>query len=245
MSKTLCGAAVADIDDSDGRARRNLVVFSSLVILAAWLGIPPAAVADRAIGPGGARLDEWRVWTAVLAVLVYLLLRFRFAGEVRVAVGDALDEWRNRLYSDVKRSLSWRVALCWRYNFHSGAFGGRLRNLIDTLHRPIPGDQARATAVYRASITNVEFEQWPNARPNPFQGTVFFTTVRYLDGAWVGKTTGGRGLPYELKGPRRIALLFWTTLGWLLYSKAALEIVAPVALWLVATSAGIYHLVTA
>lgn len=73
------------MDDEDDKVRRNLVMFSMAILLFAWLDVPLAAVAAKLLGdkPEGPQvvLAPWKVWSAVAALLIYLILRYRFSDE--------------------------------------------------------------------------------------------------------------------------------------------------------------------
>lgn len=71
------------MDDEEGKARRNLVICSSLVLAAWWLKVPPEATMDRLVGMKAELVDPLRVWTAAFLVLAYLGLRYRFSVEAR------------------------------------------------------------------------------------------------------------------------------------------------------------------
>lgn len=72
-------------DDTDAKIRRNLVVFSTLIVLVAWLQIPVGEIAvgllklDKLEKP--LQLSQFRLWVACFAVLLYMALRYRFTEE--------------------------------------------------------------------------------------------------------------------------------------------------------------------
>lgn len=67
-------------EDADEKVRRNLVTFSAGVLLFAWLRVPIAALAEKAVGATGWSADPLRAWFAAAAILVYLAVRFHFSG---------------------------------------------------------------------------------------------------------------------------------------------------------------------
>ena len=73
-------------DDSDDKARRNLVVVSAAIVFGAWLKLPEKAIAARVFGQDASDvLQPWRLWAAALALLAYVLWRYRFAPESTLA----------------------------------------------------------------------------------------------------------------------------------------------------------------
>ncbi|VTU30584.1 hypothetical protein H6CHR_03428 [Variovorax sp. PBL-H6] len=94
------------MDDGD-KVRRNLVVASSITMLLAWLQVPLVSVVDRLFGTKaeGYSPTAWRVWVAVLAVLMYLALRFRFSHEVEEGMKAFRDARRQRYRALYQRHL--------------------------------------------------------------------------------------------------------------------------------------------
>lgn len=67
------------MDDDDDKIRRNLVAVSSLLLLGAWLEVTSADVIKRVFGEGfGGQVSTGRLWLAVIVVLTYLALRYKF-----------------------------------------------------------------------------------------------------------------------------------------------------------------------
>jgi hypothetical protein len=84
------------VEDGDDKIRRNLLVVSSAVLVVAWLKLPPGELAERIIGIKASTGDVvagWRVWSAILALLVYLALRYRFHNPTRSAYDKLGERW--------------------------------------------------------------------------------------------------------------------------------------------------------
>jgi hypothetical protein len=82
----------------DEHARRNLLVASALVLLSVWLGSPVGALAKAVLtAEGAAPLSAFRVWAAVLVLLLYLGHRYTHAKQGADALANwiaAIDQWR-------------------------------------------------------------------------------------------------------------------------------------------------------
>lgn len=79
------------MDDDDDKVRRNLVVASALILVWSFLGIPHTVLLEK-IGGGNAVIDPSRLWAVGLALLIYLLARFRFQpafGHLREGLASA------------------------------------------------------------------------------------------------------------------------------------------------------------
>jgi hypothetical protein len=84
--------------DEDDKVRRNLVVFSAAVCITSFLKLPVIQVAATALKSDGSwNPSPWRVWSAALVVLMYLLLRYRFSDKYQAAF--------SLMVSDVKSAL--------------------------------------------------------------------------------------------------------------------------------------------
>jgi len=87
--------------DDDDKIRRNLVVFSAAVLVVAWLEIPVQPVVAKWLGAEGWRLHPVKLWLAVLAVDVYLILRFRFGDQTRETAEELTKVHRKRWRASV------------------------------------------------------------------------------------------------------------------------------------------------
>ncbi len=84
------------MDDDEGKARRNLLIASSLVVLGVWLEVPLPELADKVLGvKGGSSISDWRAWVAVLVVLGYLAHRYGFSEEA----SGLLKRWKQARWS--------------------------------------------------------------------------------------------------------------------------------------------------
>lgn len=102
------------MDDTDDKARRNLVVAAGVICLCAAVGLPLEVVVDRLLGVGheaykGLKVSPVRLWACVLAVLAYLATRYRFAEETTTQIANAKLEWGVLLAQGCEREV--RAAL--------------------------------------------------------------------------------------------------------------------------------------
>jgi len=63
--------------DDDDKIRRNLVMFSALVLVTTGLGLPVNQVLAKITGADAAAVGSRSIWFVALAVLAYLWLRYR------------------------------------------------------------------------------------------------------------------------------------------------------------------------
>lgn len=72
-------------ESDDSKIRRNLVVFSGVIILLTWLRVPVGELAGGLFklekGTQISQISQFRLWIACLVILLYLSLRYRFTKE--------------------------------------------------------------------------------------------------------------------------------------------------------------------
>jgi hypothetical protein len=77
------------VDDEDSKARRNLMIASTVVILAWWLAIPFDQMSTKFLGfAPQVKTFEWRVWFAAVVGLIYFALRFWFSEANKKAIAE-------------------------------------------------------------------------------------------------------------------------------------------------------------
>ncbi|QBK04504.1 hypothetical protein DW355_06630 [Hylemonella gracilis] len=91
---------MTDIDDEDPKVRRNLVAFSSAILLFAWLELPMKAVTEKFVSTSWSA-EPLRVWLAIAGVLIYLAMRFHFIGGGKEAFSTLGDGFLTDLHWQV------------------------------------------------------------------------------------------------------------------------------------------------
>ncbi|MES2973276.1 MAG: hypothetical protein V4757_06690 [Pseudomonadota bacterium] len=69
------------MDDEDDKIRRNLVVVSATILIAAFLEVPQSALLSTLVGKEGSSIPQWKFWAVGCALLAYLGARYRFSHE--------------------------------------------------------------------------------------------------------------------------------------------------------------------
>lgn len=86
--------------DEDDKVRRNLVVFSAGVLLVAWLNVPVQGMLQDALKVKQ-EVEPARTWLAAAAILVYLILRYRFSPDARKLGKDMYGHFSGVAYNRV------------------------------------------------------------------------------------------------------------------------------------------------
>lgn len=217
--------------DDDDKVRRNLVVASSIILLAAWLGMPLAAVAERMLGisagsPATFSLNPNRFWSATLFVILYFFLRYRFSGEARRAVRAFRRERRLILKHKISNTVSRLVATFSRTGKDSDVFNNQLSVIA----------KERAESMSRnGSPVDAGLSQWGS--PKVAVTSVVFTE-QYAGNSGLyfewsvprQSSAAGVSVAFDISGARRVWLNFASTIQALGYSRASIQYVVPVLL---------------
>lgn len=217
--------------DDDDKVRRNLVVASSIILLAAWLGMPLAAVAERMLGisagsPATFSLSPNRFWSATLFVILYFFLRYRFSSEARRAVRAFRRERQLIFKHRASNFLAKLVATFSRTGKDSGVFNNKL---ADTVTQCVE-EMARNTGP-----TDRELPPW--GKPKVVVDSIVFSkqysghSGLFLQ--WTeprkGSMAGGH-VAFDITGTHRFWLNLASTVQALGYSRASIQYVVPLLL---------------
>lgn len=229
------------MDDDDSKVRRNLAVTGGLVILAVWLAIPLDQILEKITGltpdkvPGSAGISPLRVWCAVLAVLMYLGLRYRFAPEGRRLV-RAFRRERGLL---VQRYVQTQVKAALRRYSATGKdspiFHEELHTFAEratrSMRQNVPGRH-----LSRPSVTGspVQFDE-------PYRGNVGLT-FQWLENGVEQAAASGGSIGFEMAGFMRWRVASHATVEALIYSRASTQHVLPVAFGLVAIGIALWKI---
>ena len=76
------------IDDESGKARRNLIVIASFVVLLWWLDLPLTTLMERILGGRSSDVNPAKAWGAVVVALLYFGHRYSYSQEATRATQD-------------------------------------------------------------------------------------------------------------------------------------------------------------
>lgn len=215
-------------DDQDEKIRRNLFVYSSLVIAAWWLGIAPLKIASSKLD-FLADVSAAKILWLTLCVQSYLLLRYRFSRlarrawrEFTVEVGRLV---RSRVCDDIKNRLD-----NFRLNGRSNVFEPQLSDYIAREESERLGTDSSNYRMESICAGSIVFETAWTGSINCVRSFV------YGNGSF-GKTSGGFGLEFQYDKWAQFVIGSRAAITVLLYTRGAVEMMLPVVLGLI--SAGI------
>lgn len=201
------------MDDTDDKARRNLVVAAGVICLCAAVGLPLEVVVDRLLGVGhdsykGLKVSPVRLWLCVLVVLAYLATRYRFADETTTQIANAKLEWGSLLAQGCEREVRAALRRLSRTGADSPVFKERMSAV-----------QAKAVeGPGRNRVTTITFEH-----VGPYIGRVGVGWRSEDD----KRGTSGMRHDFELTGWRRARVQVNAAGFYLFYSRTALQVVIP------------------
>lgn len=210
------------IDDDLDKVRRNLVFSSSLVILAWLLEVPITAALTEKVPTW--QPQQLRVWLAVLAILLYLWIRYRFNYAGDAMFRDTLHQYKARvadlamLYVDGTFRPEKSKGGCLNKTWQEICEEFRVNTV---LHNP----KAKGGA-YSYAFDGLDFP--PDRRG--LSGTV---EVRLRT---VGTVTiaGKVASTFDVRGAARTLLKCRAAVSISMYSKYAVEYLFPPVLWIAA-----------
>lgn len=209
------------VDDTDDKVRRNLVVFSALIVASAWLGHPELWLVTKLLTPEAATPPAWKVSTLALAVLIYLFARYWFSAAHMNARTHMKEEWYLNKYTILLHLITQSIS---KYN--------------KTQKQPIIiktdlSDYSKEEAKERGLSSNEKFEiRFTSVQISQTAAWVgeISTQLEFISSTYSGVSYGGRALIYEIPSMRRGLIKFQATLTQSVYSKTAVEYFTPLAL---------------
>lgn len=89
-------------ESDDAKIRRNLIVFSGLIVLLAWLQVPLTEVISTALKLQTiGRVSPPRLWLACLVFLVYLTHRYWHCADFKSSYARLKGEWFSKKCGDI------------------------------------------------------------------------------------------------------------------------------------------------
>lgn len=236
------------MDDEDSKIRRNLVTASAIVIVTAWLDVSVPDILERVFSlkaPAVPALEiaAWKVWSAILAVLLYFVWRYRWSDEVEKGMKShneaAVLRYQHLIHGTYLENVGrWAVS-----GTYPADVDPLLAKLVDAGLRLYGAvNQPRPQTVVISPIGL----QHPSAH----------TAQVHVYGEWDppreeetlgGMSVGTRGASIEIPIDKRRVDRYWLAARVFahLNSKASMALAWPFGLWIVAAGITSYRLVNA
>lgn len=214
------------MDDTDDKARRNLVIAAGVICMSALAGLPLEVIVDRVLGIGhdaykGLRVSPMRLWACVTLVLAYLATRYRFADETTTQLANAKLEWGSLLAQGCERE----VLAALRRLSRTGADSPIFRDRMAEVQATAPEGLARGR------VSNISFEH---------KGR-YVGRAQWTSGDGLGHTAGHRRA-FHITGWRRARVRVNAAGFLLIHSRTALQVVIPSVLAGVACLVAVWNI---
>ncbi len=202
---------------------------SAAILLAAWLDLPLAGIAERVLGIKGAdKVDPARAWSAVCAVLLYLAYRFAFSDDEQKARDALSTDWQSQRNGRIRRILLREARQAAAGQRPPSPFGVEAAKYFD--------HEAEAHHIDRkdGGVLAIESSEFGVQHDAPWQGKVSVSWHAILPGG-NRISSSGRLLSYSFDGLRgRLPVVLPAGLILVLRSKTSSVAIFPVALALLA-----------
>lgn len=213
-------------ESDDSKIRRNLVVFSTLVLLSAWLHISVGQIGKQIFTIDGTKLDPLDVWLACYAALMYLLVRYRFTsdwGEFdRTFKGNVLE----LKYTLIDKVLNNALIRYHRFGWDSRMFMPTVKKFCEHETAAMAEDSGK-TNLHRA-LAKVEAKNHNNSTWGGLASMSF--TWPKDDPRMTAWNVEHREVPYAIPVAHRIIITLRSYLQTMIYSKSSIHYIVPVLL---------------
>ncbi|MDR7148255.1 hypothetical protein J2W49_000183 [Hydrogenophaga palleronii] len=208
------------IDDGDDKVRRNLVVFSALILASAWLGRPEMWLLSTLINVDAPPL-AWRVTTLALSVLIYLVARYWFS-QAHTAARSAMSVDWSRNMSRVRDTLIEKTLK----NYH------RLKKQPAFIETNLENYCRGAWSTWNGENTSDGELQFLTVHisPNDFWEGSISTTRHFAVAGKTGTSSGGNSLDFNFPPRIRTRIKATAAIHQVFYSRTAVEYFIPLAL---------------
>lgn len=214
------------IEDDNEKIRRNLVFASSLIIILFWLGVGENILIEKLIG-NQIVLTNWKVSTLLIAILVYLSLRYRFAETTQKDFGRLLGEWNAILSANVDRRI--------RHLFKNFTKTQRDTEVFTPKLSAYVNDQITDTAFGEGKNWKLFLLEQTSIHPKDnWSGELKMAIELRSSDGYISKRAGGNSIEYSLNGYGRYFILTVSSLRLAAYTKGAIDFIAPILLAIIA-----------
>jgi hypothetical protein len=214
------------MEDTQEKARRNLVVFCSVVLFCAWLGLDELQLIKRVFGGEylSSQTSASRAVLVALVVLIYLTLRYRFTVSFQKFLNSVEGVWSSRVSDETKNFLNSHLKSVARKNATSKVFSENIRNSIRTAYGMSSNVFDDENFELTLSVTNTGFK-------NPFEGTTNLTVeAKNPTTLQEFASTGGVSYAFKVHGFNRIYVSVKTFVKLVVYSEISVENLVPMAM---------------
>jgi len=226
-------------EDTNERARRNLLLFSASVLIYIWLGMPELVFLKKLLGLDAAVVEPVRFTAVAFLIQIYLVLRYRFSPASAGAIADLQRDLGSLRHKWVTAQLhkglrdfnrTKRQPDFYKTDLKAYAVEALKQEEAIFPNREEHGeDETSTTGPMNVSIDYAGFTPGIDIWTGRVQVTRSYETDRKI-----GTSAGGMQLDYSFSRRARIAMTVGATPR-LLYTHFAVEYAIPVLVAAIAT----------
>ena len=214
------------MEDTQEKARRNLVVFCSVVLFCAWLGLDEVQLIKRVFGGDnlGSGVSATRAVIVALVVVIYLSLRYRFTQSFQSFLHSLSGEWSTRVGNESMNFLNSHLRVAASKSGISGVFSDDIRTKVRTAH-------GISSNVF--DDENFELKLWVSGITfrNPFEGSTSLTVQAKNNITLQEYSSSGSGIyNFKIHGFNKFKVKSKTVIKLVMYSEMSVEHLIPIAL---------------
>lgn len=219
------------VDDDDLKVRRNLVVYSAIILSLAWLDIPFSAIVGQFVRNDFPDIEGYRLWSIGLAVLAYLGIRYSFSAEGEKYRIDIDAEYKRLLVNKAMSSAQCQVNFFTWTGLEPLIFDGKLRDYVKARTEDMGNDFISRAHGIRPKI----YLSMSDYRSAPWDFSMGAEFVWDRKGRRVGASSGSFAIDVKIAGTYRLLMSAYAKLHAVVYSASSIKYLAPVIFGLSAT----------
>lgn len=220
-------------DDVEDKIRRNLLVYSWVVLVALWIDRPVwnlLGIFDQYL----AAVPPHKFIFVAIVIQIYLLLRYRFSSQAlrawRRYLVEAGGVFRRLIATDVQQRVS-----RFKSNRTNELFDPRLQTYIIDEETYEPLAQGSRLQMHEMDVAALKFD-------STWSGSFSCSThLKNKSGAYSARS-GGNRINFTYTGYRKIILIIKAIPALVLYTKGAVEMIFPVVLGLASLGVLLFQL---
>lgn len=211
-----------EFDDSNGKVRRNLLVYSFAIVISTFLNLSLLEHSKVLGAIDMASIPPLRFWIVITFVLMYLFYRYWFDDKTKGAIELFKTEFGSNQYLYIRRLLNNDIENSILKNKKTKYF-----NNFQELEEPriVEFNKEYGKPISVVSNTSPTFDD-----DSKWRGSMTNSYLIEWNGNHYGKN-GGNGCNFDIPLPVRYYLEIKILFKMIIYSKSVTELITPISLF--------------
>ncbi|MFO6419899.1 hypothetical protein ACLBKS_06825 [Hylemonella sp. W303a] len=217
-------------DDDDAKIRRNLVVYSTIVLALAWFGLPAGLLLEAALPKSFINPPDYKFWAFGFAILAYLGIRYSFSKEGSSYRDSIERDYKNLEFEKSKKFAEYAAHLYARFGFHSRIFQSNIEDCLKDLLGNV--SSAELAEMGRPRF----FPVFSSAEKTPWEFYIHLDPKWEMSGHTRISVNGGKRILVQINGVPKLVVVSWAKVHAWTYSKSSIQHLMPALLGVAASS---------